>query len=339
MKTFSSYIKEARDGYDSREDLHHAIKAYLKIGEIVNPEYKELKYQATNMFEKALKVHSNFFVDVSRNSLDTGNWDEDISDLSGYFMFAPGFNVSKIQKRINNLKKRKPQVQGVDKMITIAQKMVDEWRPAVEDFEKLKGMVVKTTTKRAQAKELATKAIQKKFRDSESLIKVLESHLDEYKEMARKRAIEFIEDKLKLLEKAGWDLDKLAPRPKSSIGREAYARASQNRAFYSNITKAHRTVYRHDEPDIRVRNKDAEQRYINDAVKGAEDSYRAFMQKMIEKIGKPVEAAKMTGSIWTDAKLTVTTNDGEEQVWNTKMILNFSKYQRMFNQFPSRRKK
>ena len=60
---------------------------------------------------------------------------------------------------------------------------------------------------------------------------------------------------------------------------------------------------------------------------------------MITKIGKPVTNAKMAGNIWTNAVLTVTTNDGEEQVWNTKMILNFSKYQKMFNQFPSRRKK
>jgi D-xylose transport system substrate-binding protein len=73
--------------------------------------------------------------------------------------------------------------------------------------------------------------------------------------------------------------------------------------------------------------------------KGAEDAYRNFMEKMIQKIGKPVVGAKMTGSIWTNAVLTVTTEDNEEQVWHTQMILNFSKYQKMFNQFPSRRKK
>jgi hypothetical protein len=73
--------------------------------------------------------------------------------------------------------------------------------------------------------------------------------------------------------------------------------------------------------------------------KGAEDAYRDFMEKMIQKIGKPVVDAKMTGNIWTNAVLTVTTDDNEEQVWHTQMILNFSKYQKMFNQFPSRRKK
>lgn len=47
----------------------------------------------------------------------------------------------------------------------------------------------------------------------------------------------------------------------------------------------------------------------------------------------------MSGNIWTGTTLMVTTNDGEEQIWNTQMIINFSKYQKMFNQFPSRRKK
>ena len=339
MQTFRSFLKEARQTYADREHLHHAIKSYLEVGEIVNPEYQELKYQATQMFEKSLKVHSNFMTSVSAQSFTTGEFDQDISDLSGYFMFAPGFNVSKIQKRIDNLKKRKVQVQGVDQMIAIAQQMVNEWRPVVEDFDRLKGIVVKTSTKRAEAKQVAAKATEKKFRNSASLISVLESHLGEYKEMARKRAIEFIENKMDILAKHGWDLNIAAPRPKSSMGREAYTKASQTRSFYSSLTRALKPSYRMGEPDIRVRNKEAEQRYINEAVIGAEESYRAFMQKMIEKIGKPVQTAKMEGSIWTDAKLTVTTIDGEEQVWNTKMILNFSKYDKMFNQFPSRRKK
>jgi len=80
-------------------------------------------------------------------------------------------------------------------------------------------------------------------------------------------------------------------------------------------------------------------RYIEMNKQGAEDAYRNFMEKMIQKIGKPVVDAKMTGNIWTNAVLTVNTDDGEEQVWHTQMILNFSKYQKMFNQFPSRRKK
>lgn len=339
MKNFRSYLKESRQTFADREHLHHAIKAYHQAGEIVNPEYQDLKYQATKMFEKALNVHQRFFSDVAGTVLRAGEYDADLSDLSGYFMFAPGFNVSKIQKRIDNLKKRNVRIPGTDKLIAIAQQVVNEWRPVVEDFEKLKGIVVKTSTKRAEAKEVAAKVTEKKFRDSASLIAVFESHLGEYKEMARKRAVEFIEHKLAILEKAGWDLNVVAPHPKSSIGREAYRKASESRSLYSNLTRALKSTRFVDEPDIRVRNKDAEQRYINDAVRGAEESYRAFMQKMIEKIGKPVETAKMVGSIWTDAKLTVTTIDGEEQVWNTKMILNFSKYDKMFNQFPSRRKK
>jgi len=80
-------------------------------------------------------------------------------------------------------------------------------------------------------------------------------------------------------------------------------------------------------------------RYVELSVKGAEESYRQFIRKMIAKIGKPVIDAKLTGNIWTNAKLEVTTSEGESKVWNTKMIINFSKYQQMFNQFPTRRAK
>jgi hypothetical protein len=80
-------------------------------------------------------------------------------------------------------------------------------------------------------------------------------------------------------------------------------------------------------------------RYIELNVKGAEEAYRNFMAKMIQKIGRPVVDAKMTGNIWTNAVLHVTTNDGEKQTWNTQMILNISKYQKMFNQFPTRKVK
>ena len=107
----------------------------------------------------------------------------------------------------------------------------------------------------------------------------------------------------------------------------------------SKSKKSKRSPLPPQEPSVVEPDRPAIERYVQMNVTGAEEAYRNFMAKMIEKIGKPVVDAKMTGNIWTNATLHVTTNDGEEQVWNTKMILNFSKYQVMFNQFPSRRKK
>ena len=162
--------------------------------------------------------------------------------------------------------------------------------------------------------------------------------MQEYKDMAEKRAREFINDKLEALKKVGWDINKVAPRPNSNYGYGSdYKTASAKRSLYTSITIS--KSQRIGAPDIVEPNRPAIERYVKMNVQSAEDAYRGFMAKMIQKIGKPVVDAKMTGNIWTNAVLTVTTNDGEQQVWNTNMIINFSKYQTMFNQFPSRRKK
>ena len=162
--------------------------------------------------------------------------------------------------------------------------------------------------------------------------------MNEYIAMAEKRAKDFVNDRLEVLKKHGWDLDKVAPPPNSrTMGQSEYKTAQAKRDLYRSITKSTVSVARAGDPDIREPNKVMIDRYIEMNKKGAEDAYRDFMEKMIQKIGKPVVDATMTGSIWTNAVLHVTTDDGEKQSWKTQMILNFSKYQKMFNQFPSRR--
>jgi hypothetical protein len=163
--------------------------------------------------------------------------------------------------------------------------------------------------------------------------------MNEYIAMAEKRAKDFVDDKLETLKKHDMDLNKVAPMPNSRMGASEYKTAQAKRDLYRSITKSTKNSIRQGEPDIREPNKAMIDRYIEMNKKGAEDAYRNFMEKMIQKIGKPVVDAKMKGNIWTNAILTVTTDDNEEQVWHTQMILNFSKYQKMFNQFPSRRKK
>jgi DNA modification methylase len=220
-------------------------------------------------------------------------------------------------------------------VIDAAVRLYNRWNPVAEDLKDLKTKVVKVTQKRAEAKEVASKAMGKKFADSSSLIKIFESHLQEYKDMAEKRAKEFVNNRLEFLKKHDWDLDKAVPRTKNY---NDYKEVENKRQILSALTKSKSSMRRYGEPDIREPDHTKIDHYIQMNVRGAEDAYRSFMQKMIEKIGKPVIDAKMTGNIWTNAILTVTTNDGEQQVWSTKMILNFSKYQKMFTQFPSRRK-
>jgi hypothetical protein len=335
MKQFQEYITE---GYIKFQDLQHiqsAIAEYKKAGEVLNPEYKELKNQTARLFSKAARVYENKFSDVAREVQDEDIW-EMTHALSAYTIT----DIAKLHKMVQKAEKRNFTRPDIVEIIKIAKRLAAEWKPVYDDIKALKDKVVKVTTKRAEAKQVATKALEKKFRDSSSLIKVLESHLDEYKQAARKRAEEFVKSKMEELESHGWDAEVAAPRPKSSMGRESYHIAMDKRRIISALTvSANKYGTRSmGDPDIRKPNPVAIARYIDEAEKGAEASYRQFMAKMISKIGKPVVDAKMTGNIWTDATLTVTADDGEKQVWITRMILNFSKYQRMFNQFPSRRK-
>ena len=118
-----------------------------------------------------------------------------------------------------------------------------------------------------------------------------------------------------------------------------YKMMKNKRDLYQMVTKGTKSSYGRGEPYTVQADQVKINHYIEMNVKGAEEAYRSFMAKMIQKIGKPVIDAKMTGNIWTNALLHVTTDDGEQQTWKTQMILNFSKYNKMFNQFPSRRVK
>ena len=65
--------------------------------------------------------------------------------------------------------------------------------------------------------------------------------------------------------------------------------------------------------------------------------YMAWIYKMIQKIGNPVVKADMTGDPWIRSTIVVFCQNGMKQVWTTTMIINRSKYDNLFNQFPSRR--
>lgn len=329
MKTFKSYITESR--MTTHQEIVKAIAAYKKAGEILNPQYKDLVDQAKRIMRSGSDNEDLGLLDLVRKERD--DRDPDLNEL--YYTSFDGFTShNKIEKLVNKLeKKNKPQYKAVIKNVRNYLKM---WKPVGEDLKVLKSKVVKVSTKRAEVKAASSAAMARKFADSSSLIKIFESHLNEYKKMAETRAREFIKDRLDFLKKHDWDLDKAVPRTKNY---NEYKMVEQKRQVYRSITKAKYSMTKQGQGDIREPNQTMINHYVDMNVKAAEEAYRSFMQKMIEKIGKPVIDAKMTGNIWTNALLTVTTDDGDQQVWSTKMILNFSKYQKMFNQFPSRRKK
>ena len=329
MKTFKSYITEARMDHDA---IVKAIAAYKHAGEILNPRFNDLKSAISYDMRYGKFSPKDDLLDLVRAERD--DRDPDLNDLY-YTSFDSLASVGKIEKLAAKLhKKNNPKYK---KMLASVDQFVKAWKPVAADMKLLKTKIVKVTQKRAEAKLAKNDAMAKKFADSSSLIKIFESHMDEYKKRAENEAKAFVGRLLDNLKKNGWDLDKVAPYPKS-MNRD-YKTMKNKRDLYQMITKASKSGYRRDDPYIVQADRTKINRYIEMNVKGAEDSYRSFMEKMIQKIGKPVIDATMTGNIWTNATLTVTTDDGEQQVWSTKMILNFSKYNKMFNQFPSRRKK
>lgn len=336
MKSFSQYLSE-NNNLSDRAGVEHALASYKQEHEIVNPEYQNLVGQVRRIFgresEQAKKEIFQELVTLVRAN------DSDMTDLYYGWPSDSFASFNKFEKTLTKLHQTH-QTPEAKKIITAGMTLVTNWKHIAADLKALKDKVVKVSAKREQAKEVAAVEMKKKFTDSSSLIKVLESHLNEYKAVAEKRAKDFVHGKMEDLRKAGFDLNVLAPMPSSTSSRTAYQSAQMRRSFYISLTDpVSHTMVRRGEPEIRVVNTQKIAQYVHEAVAEAEANYRAFMQKMIEKIGKPVVDAKMTGSIWVGATLTVKTNDGEEQVWNTQMIINFSKYQKMFNQFPSRRKK
>lgn len=326
MKKFSSFISEAR--MTTVGEIMSAIAKHKKAGEILNPEYQDLGGQARRVFGGDTRH-------VQELVLKHFHAGDKTPELNDFYYSWPSDSFASLNKAAKLLAKIKgPQYKDV---ITVGNQVVKTWAPIAADLKTLKGMVVKVTQRRAEAKQAAEKVMSGKKASSAPLIKIFESHMNEYIDMARKRAEEFVKDKLETLKKYDMDLDKAAPRPRSNMGRGEYMAAQAKRDLYRSFTKAVSDTHRIGEPYIVKANQAMIDRYIEMNKKGAEDAYRNFMEKMIQKIGKPVVNAKMTGNIWTNAVLHVTTDDGEEQSWKTQMILNFSKYQKMFNQFPSRR--
>jgi hypothetical protein len=181
-------------------------------------------------------------------------------------------------------------------------------------------------------KAAAAKDMSNKMQDSSSLIKVLESHFGEYMKKAEQQIKESIKKRLDNLERHGWDLNQIAS------ARNYDKNTSSLRAMYTVIASPKDGNAYGSNPNIMKADHEKIAHYTAAALDGAKQDYEDFVHKMITKTGKPVIDAKMVGNIWTDATLTVTTNDGEQQVWHTKIIVNMSKYQVLFNQFPTRRK-
>lgn len=316
MYTFKSYLYEGREKLATAADVLAAIQYYDKLPEIMNADLNHIKEQAGYRFRDADKELKDYL--LSKDDMDKAEDDLYYGLPMSYTSFG------KMKKLVAKCKD--PMIQK------LAKNMLDVWEPISDGIKALKGKAVKVATKRAEVAAKVEKEVKKKRGDSKAMIKVLESHRNEYLKRAKEEAEKYAAEKIERLKKKNWDLDQIIP--KGNRSREW----SSVRSLYINLTDA-AGIRASNGPDIRKYSLKRVKNYVNGVVESAGVSYDQFIAKMVDKVGEPVVSAELNGSIWTNAELKVTTESGDNQIWITRMIINMSKYQKFFNQFPTRRKK
>lgn len=281
------------------------LDSAIADGQITKRNWEDTKHDINRALDKAREavIAQNYF---NRPELRD---DENASNL--YYAMAHDVNG------LNTMKKNATKM-GNDPFGQAALELYAEYAPLAAKLKELKPMIVTVTQQRAEKKE-AEKQVKTSRMDSASiLVDLLKEHHDEYVDRARKMGEDYHNRVMANLEKAG-GIEVAAPAPNSRMSREEYRYAKAKREFF-----------------IQMLSTTAE-KYGDEEAKGAHMAYMEWVYKLITKIGKPIEKANVSGNPWTGSRIAVVTNDGETQVWNTKMILNQSKYGKLFNQFPTRR--
>lgn len=330
FRTLLETLASNRSQLLTPEDIMTAIKEYDKLPEIMNADYNHIKQEISYRFrdfDKPIKAAIDKYRDDDRGY--DGGWalPEELRNL-GWDTPSATNQFKKFQKSVDALSKEYADVKQV------CQYEIDRWVPLIDKFKALKKKVVKAATKREEKKAKEEKVLNNQRLDSKVMIDLLEDHRKEYITEANKRAKVYLKNLIDKLKKANWNQDDVAPYGRGSGESEMY------HLYHALTDEKERIAFRkRSDPDIRKQSKAKEKKWLEDQAKIAELNYDAFINKMVQKIGEPVVEATMKGSIWTNATLDVVTASGEAQTWTTKIILNFSKFGKMFNQYPTRKKK
>lgn len=181
---------------------------------------------------------------------------------------------------------------------------------------------------------------------------------DEAIARAEQQAKETIIKATDTMEQNNWNFTAVAPMPSSfKDSRESYRQKNAVRAFYNNLfshdyhatQKAYDDAVKNGEVEARysaqklyniyTRDEQKEAKFIEDAKRNAASQYDAFVAKLNQKIGVAKKATLDGSHVWGHSFLEVVTESGELQTWKTQMIINVSKYGKLFNQFPTRKVK
>lgn len=145
---------------------------------------------------------------------------------------------------------------------------------------------------------------------------------------------------------AEWNLETVAPRwvsGKSAWG--SYAAMTAKRAAIEAVTadatpQFGEPGYVRNGPSFRKMSPKKIEIFVENCKEGAKASYRAYVRKLVGKIGEVTEATLVsTAGVWGSSSLKVITVEGARQVWNTQQIVNVSVLGKLFNQWPTRQAK
>lgn len=147
-----------------------------------------------------------------------------------------------------------------------------------------------------------------------------------------------VERVIKELAEAGNDLEICAPFPKNCYSNDYFNAKANYQLFYS-ICKTRKGSYSMKEPRFADVNNEYVVRFVTNAKRNAAAQYDAFVAKLIQKIGETIQADLTGNHVWSYSFLNVVKADGSKECWKTHMILNVSKFGKVFNQFPTRKMK
>lgn len=188
---------------------------------------------------------------------------------------------------------------------------------------------------------------------------------------AKKQSIEYAErsageyyDRLRgIMEKAGWNLDKVIPVPEapplrdrhvegSNYGKRKYDHdmAIQQRLPFLHLFEVNKAAKQkfitknkikpytdemHKVPVFLMHTDAARVACIETAKKRAAEQFDSYVVKLADKIGPEAESATYEGHIWLNSMLRITMKSGDVQNWTTKQIVNY-RDGNPYNQWPTR---
>jgi hypothetical protein len=148
------------------------------------------------------------------------------------------------------------------------------------------------------------------------------------------------------LEACGWDRERYAPYPKSTMSRVVYkvtmAKYNWVRAWTTPADPTVRRFVFDSAPDVVVI-PDPSAKIDRMAKEEAKATFESYCRKLVAKITEAgiKEAVTVTysggASPWSRSTIEVVMDSGSRASWTTSVIMNRSIYGKLFNQFPTRR--